>query len=245
MNGRTIGFGLIACLAVAALASLGTYRWASAYGPDVTLDGRVRVDDMVQVIQAYGQNNIPTPPIPVREQNLDGSGNIKVHEQGTVSVNVANASLPVTGTVNVGNLPVDGAGNVKAALQVGGGRFTSLLDDIPIAPGGSVVSPFANVDGCRAFEVFIRDVGNAAGNPEMGVGLELSADGVEAYGAVPRTYRSLVTEGDHFNGLFQFTFFPGEGASEAPDPFAPFARVRVTSTSGGQHTIDVSLYCVA
>ena len=34
----------------------------------------------------------PPPPSPaqVREQNLDGSGFIRVHEQGTANVNVAN-----------------------------------------------------------------------------------------------------------------------------------------------------------
>src|SRR3989442_15590803 len=41
----------------------------------------------------------PPPPGPqqVREQNLDASGFIRVHEQGMANV---------TGTVNVGNLPV-------------------------------------------------------------------------------------------------------------------------------------------
>ena len=41
----------------------------------------------------------------VREQNLDGSGLIRVHEQGTANVNVTNTSVPVSGTVDVGNLP--------------------------------------------------------------------------------------------------------------------------------------------
>src|SRR6266702_3236802 len=34
--------------------------------------------------------NSPTHPVPVQEQNLDSNGNIKVHEQGTAQVNVAN-----------------------------------------------------------------------------------------------------------------------------------------------------------
>lgn len=63
------------------------------------------------------------PAKPVREQNLDESGAIRVHEQGTASVdvvnenldvtlanslldvNVTNSSVPVNGTVEVNNLP--------------------------------------------------------------------------------------------------------------------------------------------
>jgi hypothetical protein len=33
--------------------------------------------------------------IPVREQNLDANGNIKVHEHGTADINVTNSSLSV------------------------------------------------------------------------------------------------------------------------------------------------------
>lgn len=33
--------------------------------------------------------------VPVREQALDANGNLKVHEQGTASVNVGNAFVPV------------------------------------------------------------------------------------------------------------------------------------------------------
>src|SRR3990172_3750342 len=42
----------------------------------------------------------------VREQNLDANGLIRVHEQGTANV---------TGTVDVGNLPLDGDGNMKVS----------------------------------------------------------------------------------------------------------------------------------
>jgi len=38
-------------------------------------------------------------PVPVREQNLDRHGNIKVHEQGTASVKVTNNSVSVTAPV--------------------------------------------------------------------------------------------------------------------------------------------------
>jgi hypothetical protein len=43
--------------------------------------------------------NDPMHPVPVREQNLDTNGNIKVHEQGTAAVHVDN--LPATQAVTV------------------------------------------------------------------------------------------------------------------------------------------------
>src|SRR5215210_7228978 len=51
--------------------------------------------------------NTAANPVPVAVQDLDANNNIRVHEQGTASVNVTNSSFPVTGTVNVGN------GNVR------------------------------------------------------------------------------------------------------------------------------------
>ena len=49
---------------------------------------------------ADAPNPTPGPSQPVREQNLDPNGLIRVHEQGTANVNVTNVPLPVTGTVN-------------------------------------------------------------------------------------------------------------------------------------------------
>src|SRR3989449_11399289 len=48
----------------------------------------------------------------VREQNLDGSGFIRAHEQATANVNVTNGSLPVSGTVNVGNFQATAQGRL-------------------------------------------------------------------------------------------------------------------------------------
>ena len=48
------------------------------------------------VLSDTAATDVANPPLNVREVNLDGNGNIKVHEQGTVAV---------TGTVNVGNNP--------------------------------------------------------------------------------------------------------------------------------------------
>ena len=51
--------------------------------------------------------------VPVREQNLDGNGSVKVHEQGTARVEVTNESLPLAPAA-----PVTGGGG---GINSGGG----------------------------------------------------------------------------------------------------------------------------
>ena len=51
---------------------------------------------LLGVVSAQRPDPAPGVPLPIREQNLDATGWIKVHEQGTATV---------TGTVNVGNFP--------------------------------------------------------------------------------------------------------------------------------------------
>lgn len=48
-----------------------------------------------RLAQSVVISNTPDQAVPVREQNKDGSGNIKVHEQGTANVNVTNSGLSV------------------------------------------------------------------------------------------------------------------------------------------------------
>jgi hypothetical protein len=67
-------------------------------GVGVVLGATVFRTDIAQatgLAQSVTVNNTAGNPVPVREQNLDGSGNIKVHEQGTANVNVTNSSLTV------------------------------------------------------------------------------------------------------------------------------------------------------
>ena len=82
----------------------------------------------------------------VREQNTDAQGNIKVHEQGTATVSVANTTLPVheQGTVaatqsGAWHVSVDGKASVASADTTdrlgsyvgapdGGGAFTEAVD---------------------------------------------------------------------------------------------------------------------
>ena len=63
--------------------------------------------------------NTASNPVPVHETNTDASGNIKVHEQGTASVNVTNTSVPVRGNLTVSQSPITG----------GGGRVVGCFGD--------------------------------------------------------------------------------------------------------------------
>jgi hypothetical protein len=71
---------------------------------------RADIAQATGLAQSVVVGNTAANPVPVREQNLGGSGNIKVHEQGTANVNVTNSSLtvaspaPITGgSVNFPN----------------------------------------------------------------------------------------------------------------------------------------------
>lgn len=84
---------------------------------------------------AVANPNPSAPPAqPVREQNVDASGAIRVHEQGTANVNVTNSSLPVT----VANLPATQnvnivGGAVQASTPVVNGAFNSgilFIDEV-------------------------------------------------------------------------------------------------------------------
>jgi hypothetical protein len=67
---------------------------------------RQQVADAANLVNVFVTNDT-SHPVPAREQNLDANGNIKVHEQGTASVNITNATVPVheqgTASVNVTN----------------------------------------------------------------------------------------------------------------------------------------------
>jgi hypothetical protein len=93
--------GLVALAVIAAFASGLIGTWAFS-----------------QLTEQAGAAPPPPSPQQVREQNLDGSGFIRVHEQGTANV---------AGTVNVGNLPSVQDVNVLSMPAQSTGRL--------IAPG--------------------------------------------------------------------------------------------------------------
>jgi hypothetical protein len=91
----------------------------------------------------------PEPQIqPVEEQNVDASGHIAVHEQGVADVNVTNASLPVSGTVEIGNLPpVQDVNVVSMPLEESGPlEFTTVhgklcQSETALCTGGAGATP--------------------------------------------------------------------------------------------------------
>ena len=54
-----------------------------------------RTSAVAAQISSVFVTNTASNPVPVTETSTDASGNIKVHEQGTASVNVTNSTLPV------------------------------------------------------------------------------------------------------------------------------------------------------
>ena len=81
-NGRRMR--LLAPLALALIAGLGALSLRA---------GDTFSTDFAMTTEATAPSN---PPLNVREANVDGNGNIKVHEQGTVAI---------SGTVDIGNTP--------------------------------------------------------------------------------------------------------------------------------------------
>ena len=84
--------------------------------------------------------NTASNPVPVREQNRDANGNIKVHEQGTAKANVtntdANGNIKVheQGTANVnvvGTVTTQNPAPANAFSLVGGAGQNGCDDDLP------------------------------------------------------------------------------------------------------------------
>jgi hypothetical protein len=88
---------------------------------------RADIAQATGLAQSVTVNNTASNPVPVREQNLDGSGSIKVHEQGTANVNVTNSSLTVASPAPI----TDGAIVVgipcPAGFNFGGSVVASAL----------------------------------------------------------------------------------------------------------------------
>jgi len=70
------------------LISVGVALGATVFRADIA--------QATGLAQAVTVDNAPANAVPVREQNRDGNGNVKVHEQGTANVNVTNSALSVT-----------------------------------------------------------------------------------------------------------------------------------------------------
>lgn len=87
---------------------------------------------------------------------------IQVHEVGTANVNVTNASVPVSGTVDVGNLP--------------DGRVTLVAENLNLGVGQPYVSDWVDTSDCSTLAVFV--------DPPASPSLQLSPDGVVVSAAI-------------------------------------------------------------
>ena len=105
----------------------------------------------------------------VEEQNVDASGFIAVHEQGTANV---------AGTVDVGNLPAVQDVNVLST-PVQEGRLIELGTQV-IPGGGHYQSSFVDVSDCQRVTLMARGTNGASHN----IGeVEMSPDGTIAVSA--------------------------------------------------------------
>src|SRR4051794_6036763 len=102
----------VAALTIAAVTFFGAYRYThtsastntiSTYDADVDGNGAVTIADPIAALGKIGQ--LAQGARPVAEQNLDADGNIKVHEQGTLSVSVAPAARRVIAVLNNATIP--------------------------------------------------------------------------------------------------------------------------------------------
>jgi hypothetical protein len=86
--------------------------------------------------------NDASNPVPAREQNVDPDGNIKVHEQGTVDVNLTNGNVNVTPRPD----PVTG----------GGGSYTALACPGEVDLGANIIASALQVVWLDATGSFVK-----------------------------------------------------------------------------------------
>jgi hypothetical protein len=202
----------------------------------------------------------PPGGLNVTEQNVDQSGSIRVHEQGTANVNVTNSSLPVTvqnapavqdvrvtnsplgvsGTVDVGNLPLDETGAVRVTVAAAQKGTVFLVAQNFDVPGSGVVfqpMPFIDTSACRSFTAFLSVAGERASSitPQ----LNLSPDGVEEGG----TAGGGILNPPQTAGTAAQFYYLVEGTSTPV--VAPFARLNgfFNNTSMSIHVNKAWLYC--
>ncbi len=167
----------------------------------------------------------PPPEVqPVEEQNLDGSGFIAVHEQGTVNV---------AGTVDVGNLPAVQDVNVISlpSQPAPVGRTILVAQDVNLGPGESHTTAIEETEDCRDMRLMVDHTGQVAAL------LLPSPDGASQTGAIELSRRG---EGD---GTF---YTPKAGLGGIPfSATAPKVAIRLSESTGSvAATVNGAwLYC--
>jgi len=170
----------------------------------------------------------PSGPLKVAEQNLDASGNIKVHEQGTAKV-------------NVNNLPLDPGGAVRVSDEAAGrGRVIQIVSDpVAIEPGGFFQTDFEESADCRSLAAFWEEGGGGL-LLSLVPRLVLSPDGVYDAGS-----RLGILHGPS-------AYFPAFGPDSFPivTPYTsmpavtPFAAIEFENTNASEATLTRAwLYC--
>jgi hypothetical protein len=117
-----------------------------------------------QLTEQAGAAPPPPSPTQVREQNLDGSGFIRVHEQGTANV---------AGTVNIGNMPAVQDVNV-VSLPTQTGQVIEV-GTIVVPTNGSARFAAVDVSECSETTAIARRSGGSP-STEL-IDLRVSVDG--------------------------------------------------------------------
>lgn len=111
--------------------------------------------------------NTAANPVPVTVQDVDGNSNIRVHEQGTAavheqgtaSVNVTNSSIPVTGTVSVGNSNI---------------RVIHVASNVTVPKNTAFNTGFQDTSDCRSVAAFVKPGGLNLDNSDVFVRLSVT-----------------------------------------------------------------------
>jgi hypothetical protein len=96
------------------------------------------------ISMAEPKDPAPGVTLPTREMNVDADGNIMVHEQGVVDVNMTNSSTEVTGSVEINNFPATQDVEVISGIDVNNLPTTTqdaMEGDIPTTSLATRVTP--------------------------------------------------------------------------------------------------------
>lgn len=170
---------------------------------------------VAQLSDRAGAAAPPPSATRVREQNLDGGGFVRVHEQGTANV---------AGTVNVGNLPaVQDVNVVSTPPAAPQGRLVELGTATVSGTGPDYVYPFVDVSDCGKITVVVTLDGP---NPNAFVRItpEATLDGGTVFSA-PASYVSEVRTGR--TGSFVYKEL----------------RIRASPSVGEPHDITAWMWC--
>jgi hypothetical protein len=181
---------------------------------------RTDIAQATGLAQAVTIDNTASNPVPVREQNRDGSGNIKVHEQGTANVNIANTSLPASGN-----------------------RLIQIADQVT-SPSDRHTTSWVDTRDCRRIVGYIHSGQQIVYELRLQVTTDPNFDN----GQPLATYTRILD--DHLQAQeYTITTYSNGTEDEQPDSqpvVAPYSRGLIQLVGVGLGVQDVSawLYCI-